>query len=120
MKRPAISVDSGACSIFNLYQIRQRQKRLSAQAIPGGNRIIHEHSVRLQAHHFPGSQVGAGHHGLTHQLLRLIILMNARQNLPGLALAAVQGKAQQLLALGHRVASQNLGRDQLYLTEIVN
>ena len=79
-----------------------------------------EHAVGLQPHHLPGRQIGAGHHGLAHQFLRLIVFVDAGEDLPGRRFAAVQRKAQQLLALLHRLAGEDLGGDKPHLAKIVD
>ena len=60
-----------------------------------------EHTAGGLAHHLSGGQVGDGHQGLAHQLLRLVELGNAGKNLPVGAGTVVQSEAQQLVALLH-------------------
>ena len=58
-----------------------------------------QHAVGLTAHHLSGGQVGNGHQGLADELLRLVELGNAGQNLAINAGAVVQSELQQLVGL---------------------
>ena len=76
-----------------------------------------QHAAALQAHHLPGGQVHNGHQRLADQVLRLVPLVDAREDLPVHAGAVVQGKAQQLLALLYRLAGLHLHGPEIALAE---
>lgn len=66
---------------------------------------------------FLGGQVGDGNAGLAHQLLRLVILMNAGKNHTVIAGAVIQQEFQQLLGLLHRLAGLDLHHSEVGLGE---
>ena len=101
---------AGGDGVADHYQI---QLFLALLRVDGGQ----EHSVTLLAHHLPGRQVGDGDQCLAHQLLRLIVFRNAGEDLAVGAGAVVQGEAQQLVALLHRLAVLDLHRPQVGLAE---
>ena len=58
-----------------------------------------QHTAGIDAHHGTGRQGGDGHTGFAHQLLRLIVVVNAAQNDAVGTGAVIQHELQQLLAL---------------------
>ena len=78
-----------------------------------------EHTVALKAHHLPGRQIHNGHQRLAHQLLRLIELMNAGENLTVRAGTVIQREAQELFRLLHRFAGFDLDSAEVGLAECV-
>ena len=67
----------------------------SGLLVDGGN----EHAAGINAHHLPGGKIYDGDAGLAHQLLRLVILVDAAEDDPVGAGAVVQGKLDKLLGL---------------------
>ena len=61
-----------------IVQNEQVEGLLPLLGVNGGD----EHAVGLLAHHLPGGQVDDGHQGLADQVLGLVPLGDARQNLP--------------------------------------
>ena len=72
-----------------------------------------QHTAGLNAHHLARRQVDNGNQGLAQQLFRLIEGMNTAQNSAVSASTIIQGKLQQLFALGHSNTILNL-----YSTEV--
>ena len=79
--------------------------------------MAEQHTVGLNAHHGPGRQVGDGDSRLAHQLLRLVPGVDAAENGARCAGTVIQRKLQQLLALGDRLASQDLHSPEIGLAE---
>ena len=84
---------------------------LAVFLVPGGD----EHTAGLDAHHGPGREVRDGDAGLAHQLLRLIILVDAGEDHP--AGAVVQNELQELLGLLHGFAFLDLHGPEIGLAE---
>lgn len=76
-----------------------------------------QHALRGDAHHHPGGQVHDGDGGLAHQLLGLIVFMDAAEDGSGAVRAVVQGELQQLLALADCLAGRDLHRPVVGLGE---
>jgi len=70
----------------------------------GGN----EHAAGGDTHHLPGGEIQNGHGGLAHQVLRLIIMVDAGDDGAVGAGAVVQGEFQELIALFHRFTGLDL------------
>ena len=92
---------------------QQVQALLALFAVDGGD----EHTAGVDAHHGAGGQVGDGDAGLAHELLRLVIGVDAAEDGPGGAGAVVQGELQQLLGLLHGLAGQDLHGPEVGLGE---
>ncbi|CAN4001192.1 hypothetical protein ICNMLN_ICNMLN_06540, partial [Dysosmobacter welbionis] len=89
------------------------QALLTVLGVDGGD----QHAVALQAHHLPGRQVHNGDQGLAHQILRLIPLVDAGEDLPVHTGAVIQSESQQLLTLLHGIAGLHLHRPEIGLAE---
>ena len=76
-----------------------------------------EHAAGVDAHHLAGRQVGDGDAGLAHQLLRLIVGVDAAEDDPVFAGAVVQHELEQLLALGDGGAFLDLDGPEVGLGE---
>ena len=76
-----------------------------------------QHAAGIDAHHGSRRQVGDGDAGLAHQLLRLVVLVDAAEDHPVLSAAVVQGELQKLLALLHGLAGLHLHRPEIGLAE---
>ena len=74
---------------------QQVQLLLAVLGVDGGD----QHAVRLPAHHLCGGQVDDGDQGLADQLLGLVELGDAGEDLAFGAGAVVQGELQQLVGL---------------------
>ena len=74
-----------------------------------------QHSLGINAHHLSRRQVHDCNHGLANQLLRLVILVNTAQNDAIFAFSVIQCELQELLALLHGFARQNLHRTEIRL-----
>ena len=96
--------------------IIQHQQMELLLALFGMNRRD-QHAAGLNAHHRARRQVGDGQQGLADQLFRLIISMDAAQDGTLLAGAVIEGELQQLLALLHSLAGENLDRAEVGLGE---
>ena len=98
---------------------------MSAELCAGGNGVVQQQQVQLflalflmdgrdqhaaggDAHHLPGGQVQNGHGGFADELLRLIIVMDARYDGAVRAGAVIQSELQQLVALLHGLAVLDL------------
>ena len=82
--------------------------------------VVHgadQHPAGIDAHHGTGRQVGDGDAGLAHQLLRLVVLVDAAEDHPVLSAAVVQGELQELFALLHGLAGLHLHRPEVGLAE---
>ena len=76
-----------------------------------------EHAAGVQAHHLAGGQVDDGNQRLADQLLGLIVHGDTGEDLPVGPRSVVQGEAQQLFALGHRLAGLDLDHPEVGLAE---
>ncbi len=76
-----------------------------------------QHTAGINAHHGPGRQVRDSDAGLAHQLLRLIILVDAGEDHPIRAGAVVQNELQELLGLLHGLAFLDLHGPEIGLGE---
>lgn len=86
---------------------------LAVLVMDGGD----QHTAGVDAHHGSGGQVGDGDAGLAHQLLRLIILVDAGEDHPVRAGAVVQNELQELLGLLHGLAFLDLHGPEIGLAE---
>ena len=98
-----------------VVQHEKVQLFLALFLVDGGEK----HTVALKAHHLPGRQIHNGHQRLAHQLLRLIELMNAGENLTVRAGTVIQREAQELFRLLHRFAGFDLDSAEVRLAECV-
>ena len=76
-----------------------------------------EHAAGVDAHHGTRRQVGDGDQRLAHQLLGLVIGVDAGEDGAGRTGAIVQCKLQQLLGLFHSLARQHLHGTEIALGE---
>ena len=76
-----------------------------------------EHTAGVDTHHRARQEIRDGDAGLAHQLLRLIILMNAAQDDAILAGTVVERELQQLLRLLHGFAGLDLHSAEIALGE---
>ena len=79
-----------------------------------------QHFFGINAHHLSQRQVHDCNRGLANQLFRLVILVNTAQNDAIFALPVIQRELQELLALLHGFARQNLHRTEIRLGSIPN
>ena len=86
---------------------------LAVLGVDGGD----QHAVGLQAHHLPGRQVHDGHQRLADEVLRLVELVDAGEDLPVGAGAVVQDKLEELFALLHSLAGLHLHHSEVGLAE---
>ena len=101
---------AGGDSIIDHDQI---QLLLTVDGVNGA----HQHTAGLTAHHLSGRQVGDGHQGLAHQLLGLVELGDAGQDLTIGAGAVIQSELQQLVGLLHVLAGLDLHSTEVGLAE---
>lgn len=78
-----------------VVQQQEVQLLLALFLVDGGD----QHTAAGDAHHLPGRQIQNRHGGLSDELFRLIVVMDARENGAVRAAAVVQGELQQLVAL---------------------
>ena len=76
-----------------------------------------QHTAGINAHHGAGRQVRGSDAGLSNQLFRLIILVDAGEDHPVRAGAVVQNELQELLGLLHGFAFLNLYGTEIALGE---
>ena len=76
-----------------------------------------QHTAGLLTHHLTGRQVHNSNQGLADQLLGLVVLGNAGEDLTVGAGAVVQGKLQQLVALLDILTVLDLHRPEIGLAE---
>ena len=77
---------------------------LAVLLVNGGD----EHAARVDAHHLARGQVGDRDERLVHQILGLVIPVNAGEDHAVSARAVIEHEAQELLALLHGVALLDL------------
>ena len=106
------SIQLGPCG-DTVIQQEEVQPFLALLVVDGGD----EHAAGVNAHHLPGGQVGDGHRRLPHQLLGLIVVVDAAEDDPVGAAAVIQGELQQLLALFHRFTGLDLHHPEVGLGE---
>ena len=92
---------------------QQVELLLAVFLVHGGD----EHTAGLDAHHGPGREIGDCNAGLSNQLLRLIIFVDAGEDHPIRAGAVVQNELQELLGLLHGFAFLDLHGTEIGLGE---
>ena len=90
-----------------------------AQASHRAKRGGQQHAVRLEAAHLARSKVGDDHDLAADQLLRLVVLRDAGQDL-ALLVAEIDFEAQELVGLGNALGDEDLGDAQVDFDEVVD
>ena len=90
---------------------QQVQLLLAVFVMHGGD----EHTAGLDAHHRARRKIRDGDAGLSNQLLRLVIRVDAAEDGALLARAVVKRELQELLRLLHGFAGENLDRAEIGL-----